>query len=134
MRRVIIMRGLPGSGKSSYISQYHRDSHVCSADNYFTDSSGRYNYNQELIGEAHRHCQMDFEVALSDGSRDVIVDNTNFQKWHYIDYIKQAQTAGLQVVVINLYDGGCTDTLLEMRNKHGVTADKIALMRERWEV
>ena len=36
---------------------------VCSADNYFLDSQGVYNFNRDRIGEAHRVCQQQAEDA-----------------------------------------------------------------------
>ena len=57
---MIINRGLPGSGKSTLsrsIKSSYEDSIVCSGDDYFMDSNGNYNFDQNLLFEAHLSAQ-----------------------------------------------------------------------------
>ncbi len=64
---MFLMRGLPGSGKSTLVNilkrLYSKSVVVCSADNYFLDSQGVYNFNRDKIGEAHRVCQQQADDA-----------------------------------------------------------------------
>ena len=57
MRRVIIMRGLPGSGKSTEAKSYilTHGAVVVSADDFFM-VAGKYRYNPAKIGDAHVAC------------------------------------------------------------------------------
>ena len=103
---VIVMRGLPGSGKT-YLARMiqGRTGAVCSADAFFHQDGG-YAYEPGRIKEAHRFCRMQcalqqlslllppclwdenqmsqclrfqprFEEALSTQRELVIIDNTN---------------------------------------------------------
>jgi hypothetical protein len=45
--------------------------------------------------------------------------------------IAEAEAAVIEV--IDLFDGGFSDSALEHRNVHGVPASTIAAMRARWE-
>lgn len=64
---MFLMRGLPGSGKSTLVNLLERiyagSVAVCSADHYFIDSHGVYNFNRDKIGDAHRVCQQHAEDA-----------------------------------------------------------------------
>lgn len=42
---------------------YSKSFVVCSADNYFLDRQGVYNFNRDKIAEAHRVCQQQAEDA-----------------------------------------------------------------------
>jgi ABC-type proline/glycine betaine transport system ATPase subunit len=64
---MFLMRGLPGSGKSTLVKIlkqiYSKSVAVCSADNFFLDEQGVYNFNRDRISEAHRVCQQKAEEA-----------------------------------------------------------------------
>lgn len=54
-------------GKSTVVNIlkkiYSKSVIVCSADNYFIDSQGNYNFNRDKIFDAHRACQQQAEDA-----------------------------------------------------------------------
>ena len=66
-------------------------------------------------------------------NRDVVVSNSASRLWEVEFYIGRARRLGYQRVIIDLFDGGCTDTELAQRNAHGVSLEKIQTMRARWE-
>lgn len=76
MLRLIIIRGLPGSGKSTLAKQldYQKEFRHFEADQFFMDS-GEYNFNPNLLGEAHAWCLGQTEECLRRGE-NVIVSNT----------------------------------------------------------
>lgn len=133
---LIIMRGLPGTGKSTLAKKIAKKiggATIVSADDYFIDArDGVYKFRPSGIGLAHRQCQSRARLALERG-QNVIVDNTSTQSWESQPYRNMAEKAGAAVEVVDLFDGGLNDKDLAARNTHGVPAMAIARMRARWE-
>lgn len=135
MMMMVIMRGLPGSGKShcaATLLRRHRDAVVVSADDYFVGNDGVYRFVGAQIAQAHERCRRNARAAAEAG-RTVIVDNTNSREWEYIDYINIAREFGMKIHIMDLGDGGMSDEELAARNSHGVPVAAIARMRARWE-
>jgi predicted kinase len=134
MSIVIILRGLPGSGKSSFAKvieeEAPKDTAIVSADNYFY-KGGIYTFDPTKIGEAHEQCRKAFASAI-DKKKIVIVDNTNTQFWEFSYYWSVGLPYG-HVRVVSLFDGGRTDAQLAQRTRHGVPVEKIQEMRDRFE-
>ena len=135
----IIMRGLPGSGKSTWLKKFSQErAHtVCSADHFFLDSAGNYQFRPWEIGQAHAACQSQFiEAISSSGSRPhcVVVDNTNTQRWEYANYVKLARLFGYTVAIVEM-ECDCVSRAKEYaaRNSHGVPEEGVLKMYERWE-
>lgn len=144
-KNLTILRGLPGSGKSTYC----RDKFPgltpsrwappkwsplsISGDHFFTSMSGEYNFDPTKIGEAHTAARCDLITAMVNEVEQIVVDNTHSRKWEYADTILLAKSFGYKIDVIDLFDGGCSDERLAERNTHGVPLEKITAMRERWE-
>ncbi|CAM1321983.1 N4BP2L1 (predicted) [Pycnogonum litorale] len=103
-RVMIILRGLSGSGKStlgaSILSKYKQCCIVCSADDYFIQTDGTYQYERTLLRDAHEHCQKKAVQACKDGVPVVVVDNTNIKLWEMEFYTKLAQQMDYVVVVV----------------------------------
>lgn len=126
---VVIMRGPSGSGKSTFALNFFRDPVICSADSYFIQPDGKYDYQREKIQEAHRQCWKSFQQALEDRSTPIVIDNTNTQKWECKRYIEEAQRQGYDVVIYRMKP---TVTFLE-RNTHGVPPEIVQKMIDRME-
>lgn len=83
-RVCVIMRGLPGSGKSSLAQQIIEETvknakdHIVSADNFFMQR-GVYRYDSSKIEQAHNEAQQMFAQKASLGYSPLIVDNTNVE-------------------------------------------------------
>jgi predicted kinase len=140
---LVIMRGLPGSGKSYYASRLIRKlgglfgiwPPVCSADQFFQIQTGTYKFDPEKIGEAHEWSQTSARASMAFGWPVVIVDNTNTQLWEMQPYIEMAEEYGYRVVERTV---GCRcEFAIEKyaeRNSHGVPKEVIKKMADRWEV
>jgi predicted kinase len=72
-----LYRGIPGSGKSTAAQKNHDIDFVFEADDYFwlDGVTFIYNYDTNLISDAHRHCLWKTKVALQKGY-SVAVANT----------------------------------------------------------
>lgn len=81
IKECFIMRGLPGSGKSTFIKNellpLHGKLVVCSADDYFLGPDGRYHFIKQDIGKAHKTCFAKFVHSIQMACPFVVVDNTN---------------------------------------------------------
>ena len=146
MKKVVIMRGVPGSGKGHYVKQLVSDAGrrqvaVCSADHFF-ERKGRaievggppmvYDFDPARLPEAHAACMTAFVQALRQGCETVVVDNTNVRQWMYEAYVEAARLAGYDVEIVEVMPV----TLGELRvcaerNVHGVPPE--AVYRMAWE-
>ena len=127
-KTIFIIRGLPGSGKSTVGAGLGT---VRSADDFFTDN-GVYNFDPALLAAAHAACQKAVREDLNNGDIAVVA-NTFCMGWEFTPYRMIAAEVSAAIVVVDLFDGGMDDAGLEARNLHGVSAVIIASMRARWE-
>jgi uridine kinase len=96
---VIVLRGVSGSGKTTFAkllaSQWGY--FVASADDYFTDIDGNYNFDASKLGDAHAFCRKNFQIALNNPlCRGVIVANTNTKESEFSFYENAAKEADAQ--------------------------------------
>lgn len=134
MKKLIILRGLPGSGKSHAIRDMPDHTVVCSADHFFYDSLGNYRFNPSMLGEAHAECQHKALDAMAKGEPLVVIDNTNSRRWEFRLYEKMGKTFGY-TVEIRTIGGQSYDDVRQYarRNIHEVPEDVILKMAYRWE-
>jgi adenylate kinase family enzyme len=61
-QQLIIVRGIPGSGKSTFASSLGIPHYE--ADQYFIGADGVYRFDFSKLGEAHRQCRVSVGKAL----------------------------------------------------------------------
>ncbi|MBW8190207.1 ATP-binding protein [Neiella marina] len=141
-RLAIIMRGLPGSGKSrlakqmwqQHASQYPRDQIICSTDDYFQHGM-RYVFQAELLPKYHSLNLVRFIDGLCAGYPIMICDNTNMACWEYLPYQRAAQSLGYKVKRILVGDPTeqHQQQLCARHNKHQVSLEIIEQMAANFE-
>lgn len=98
--KVLIMRGISGSGKSFLAKELQKKYNVdktVSADHFFTDEKGMYNWSANKTHIAHKVAKQDFLNRLSKKEPVIIVDNTNTKFSEFSFYVKEAVKAGYEV-------------------------------------
>ena len=133
MTKLILLRGLPGSGKSTLGAMLGVS---IAADDFFMAGDAGYQFDPAKLPQAHAWCLEEAEILLRRNANNdvaVVVCNTFTQRWELEPYLKLAEALEVRVSVINLYDGGCTDEQLFKRNVHGVPLPAFEAMRARYE-
>jgi predicted kinase len=116
-----IVRGLPGSGKSTFaksLGVFHLEA------DQFHMVDGKYDWKGYNIKSAHSFIKKLAGEIMNVGS-DLVISNTFTQYWEFEDYIKLAHMKGYTVVVVR-----CTHVF---GNVHNVPEDAIEKMRNRFE-
>lgn len=142
----IIMRGLPGSGKSYWIEQFIQSQPLSialqikqygyfSTDNLFV-VDGKYQFNVSKLSEYHQTNLSLFIEALSRGEPIVICDNTNVCHWEYIAYKTAAAALGykVKIVITGEPKSASHQLLCAQRNKHHVPLKHIQKMGKMFEI
>lgn len=125
---VMIMRGLPGSGKSTYAKSVP-NAHIVSADLYF-EQQGGYAFNPKQLHEAHIWCFREFLKLLQQRITPIIVDNTNITAVEIAPYALAAESYGYTAEIMQF----STDVqTAAQRNVHRVPKRKIMMMQKALE-
>jgi len=131
MKRCIILRGIPGSGKSTKARELAGSTgKIHSTDDYF-EVDGEYRFNPKMLGRNHELNFKAFKVSLALGIDPVVVDNTNIRLWEFQKYEAAAAEAGYQVEIVKVPH--VDPKLAAERNTHGVPEHAIRRMLARWE-
>lgn len=136
MNVMYILRGLPGSGKTTFAyelakqarSRYNAQVEHCSADFFFNKAGGVYDFSPLELGHAHDKCLRDAIHALLyhvDNTKIIIVDNTNTTVLEMAPYYAVARALGARVVIVKLNG--------EFENTHGVPVEKVERMAEHFD-
>jgi predicted kinase len=135
--KVLVLRGPSGTGKSTWAKEKkkRRSSRriaICSADNYFIDDEGNYNFDPCQLPIAHQTCMEQFILCLYGGEVDTImVDNTNIHTWEYSSYMTLAKLhPAVDIIQVHEWFPEDREQLMMCinRNAHGVPAEVVVKM------
>lgn len=118
--QLILIRGLPGSGKSTRAKALAMVGFEHFEADMFFERDGVYEYDSARIRDAHAWCQKRARQALACGKR-VVVSNTFTRLQEMEPYRKMAER--VRVVEVSGNWG----------NVHGVPAAAVQRMAKRWE-
>lgn len=126
MSALILIRGLPGSGKTTLAKKLLQQDNTVhfEADMFFTSKKGQYLFQANRLPQAHQWCIRKTRQALKQKQR-VIVSNT---------FTRQSE---MQPYLDMVHDTGCELTVYVTTGTwpsvHQVPAEVIKKMRARWE-
>lgn len=126
--KVTILRGISGSGKSTYAKENYPEDSIVSADDFFM-VDGEYRFDPEDLSLAHASCFSDAITRL-ETCRDVVIDNTNTSVWEISPYVLLAQAYEAQIEIIRV---DCDPAVAAARNTHGVPLSTVFAMAARME-
>ena len=127
MHTLYLIRGLPGSGKSSFADILLHTGVVnysFEADDYFIDENLEYRFEASKLKDAHEWCQINTKARLKFDS--VVVSNTSTTEKEVETYRKIAEEVGakfVSIVVENRHEG---------KNIHNVPEEALQRMKNRF--
>ena len=127
MKTLTLLRGLPGSGKSTFAISLGGE-HI-EADMFFVDrETGEYKFEATKLKLAHNWCAIQVQKAMVEDEPKIIVSNTFTQEWEMKTYYDLAKMHGYRVfsiIVENRHDG---------INEHNVPEEKLEQMKHRFQI
>lgn len=132
-KRLICLRGLPGSGKSTFARMIWNDYAIHEADKFF-EQNGEYKFDPTKIKDAHEWCRNNVEQQMKDNELnsqyypEIVVANTFTQEWEMKPYMELADKYGytfISLVVENRHGN---------QSIHNVPAETIKKMIDRFEI
>ena len=129
-----LVRGLPGSGKSTFANFVWNDYAICEADKFFYDKEGNYNFDASKLKQVHEWCRNEVETRMKDNEAnpqyypEIVVSNTFTQEWEmeaYYELAKKYNYLVISIIVENRHGG---------KNVHGVPEEKLEQMRNRFQI
>ena len=129
---LILLRGIPGSGKTTLgeviLRTPNNQLKPLSADDYFIDEHGNYNFDATKLKEAHNDCQQRCSHLMQNDVMKIVISNTFTQEWEMLPYYQMAERYNYRihsVIVENRHEG---------INEHNVPEEKLLQMKNRFEV
>lgn len=129
MKECVIMRGIPGSGKTRLLMECYHEHLVVSAD-HFRYHSGKYVFNKEENGTIHNKCLIEFLNAVQRGFELLAVDNTNSKVFEFAPYYRIAEAFGYDVKLVYVV---CDPSMAVRRNVHNVPEEVIRTMANNFD-
>lgn len=129
MKELIILRGLPGSGKSTfaYLLTKDRNSVIIENDQFMYED-GIYVWKQSKLKQAVKHTSEKLNKALNDEVEYIVISNVNARESDFNHYTKIAKEKGYKVSVVIM------ENRAETKSRHGVPEDKLKLMEDNFEI
>jgi len=130
-KTLIIVRGIPGAGKSTFSKAKKKDLesdgytvyHI-EADDFWLNENNEYVFKPELLGVAHQTCWNRVFEAFDKGADYVIVANTFTTMKELKPYLDEANTRQLNVIIYRMDN--------EFQNVHNVPAETVENMKARF--
>lgn len=133
MKTLYLVRGLPGSGKSTFAKSIANSWQIFEADQFFM-RNGKYQFDASMLKHAHNLCKKNVDISMRKNLfnslfyRNIVVSNTFTQEWEMEFYFSLAKKYGYRVhtIIIENRHGGM--------NGHGVPEEKVEIMKQRFQI
>ncbi len=131
MNSLILLRGLPGSGKSALAVVLSENGKypMHSIDDYFTDSeTGTYSFEHLKNHLAYKQCEDSTRESMGRGCEKIFVHNTFTLDWEVEPYFKLAEEYGYQIFIVTVENHHGNE------NIHCVSRDQLEKMAAKYKV
>lgn len=136
---LIVMRGIPGAGKSTKAKELKGSGEIFSTDDRIEENGDYREFFEKMIssgnfGPLGKMHNLNFNMAkeaMEKGVSPVIVDNTNIKANEPKNYVEAALNMGYaddNIKFVDVGNGGLSAEELAERNTHGVPLEKIKAM------
>lgn len=124
MPEIILIRGIPGTGKTTLAKTKYPNHVLCEADQYFTDEHGNFNYDPLKVKRAHFWCiQKATDAVFADS--DIVVANQFIRNYEITPYFELVKFHDCELKIIEcLKEYGSIREILDEYMQHA---------RECWE-
>lgn len=130
---LFLIRGIPGSGKTSFAKMIWSDYVIVEADKFF-EKDGEYKFDPTKLKDAHQWCKDTVEQFMKDNELnhqfypEIVVSNTFTQEWEMQPYIDLANKYGYKIfsLIVENRHGN--------KSVHNVPDETIQKMINRFEI
>jgi predicted kinase len=132
-KKLIIMRGLSGSGKSGAAKRFVGNGTICSTDDFFIEN-GIYVFGEKNVSKFHYFNFLSSVRSMQKGISPIIIDNTNVIAEHCMNYAESGKTYDYDIIVVEPDTDWAFDIEeLMKRNTHCVPRETLIEMLEQYE-
>jgi len=131
IKSLILLRGLPGSGKSALAKLLSEQGSypIHSVDDYFTDAqTGEYAFDFKTNHLAYKQCEELTRLEMEKAKSKIIVHNTFTMDWELEPYFKLASEFNYRLFVVTV------ENYHQSGNLHDVSEEQLQKMAEKYKV
>lgn len=130
MHSLILLRGLPGSGKTTLAKELSENGKypVFSVDDYFTSENGDYKFEFDKNHLAYKQCETNTRDSMKKCDSKIFIDNVFSLEWEIEPYFKLASEFNYKIFVVTV------ENRHKGQNIHAIGEDQIRKMAEKYKV
>lgn len=131
MKSLILLRGLPGSGKTTlaHVLSENGQYPVYSVDDYFTHpETGEYQFRYKENYLAYRHCEESCRASMIKGEKKIFIHNVFSIEWEMEPYFKLASEHEYQLHIVTV------ENYHDQQNTHAISDEQIKKMAEKFKI